>query len=217
MDLKNKIHRQEYLFNCINAQKLLPRILPNVAKQLEINREKKQNMQYFVEHKLLELWDMLDRYCPQSIIELGSGLSTMIFAEYQKKGNFCEIISIDENKDYQDSVRETLLKNDIEFRVYDKIVDNDAMTVRYDYDFKDVEADFVYVDGPANTIENHDYTCSDTFTILENADLDVDTFFVYDFRISTVKKVVENSDRLKFKFGHPISVSGRHHSVGMTV
>ena len=150
--------RRRYDRACIEAQQILPRILPRVAATLVAQRAEGGLSHQFSELKLLELAKTLWRFRPQTILELGGGGTTAVLAEYAAAFPGVRVISVDENLHYLEVSRQRLaseLQERISFVhcVRQEAVDSDGVRTCY-YDdawqklIPEKNIDLVYVDGP---------------------------------------------------------------------
>lgn len=118
--------------------------------------------EYILEHgarvdtmfKNLELMFMLHNTKPKNILELGSGLTTAVFAKYAKATG-AKFTSIEESEAYRQQTERILKKIDLSANIVLVPVIKNDKECYYDGIPED-EYDFVYVDGPnnANDMEN---------------------------------------------------------------
>ena len=164
--------------------------------------------------KLLELWDILNREQPSSIIELGSGCTTLVFAEYcdQRGINF---VSVDESEEWQSVIRQSIPSRAVEWRVHKPqwVLGRSAVCYRN----LDVSQAFVYVDGPSNRVDNGCAICIDVLDGMKRGTIDT---VMFDIRRETVRFMAEETN----KYNWDLSVwsapdipwylsSFRHHTV----
>ncbi len=107
------------------------------------------------QYQVYKLWclkKLLAQYKPKSILELGSGSSTLVFNEYVKE-NDARLLSIDENEKWASNTlgligEDKSTKTDI--LVKEKICLPARMPpeIKYDVDIKE-KFDFVFIDGPS--------------------------------------------------------------------
>lgn len=116
--------------------------------------------------KLTELWQLLIKYRPKSILELGPGWTTFIFDLYCKKYDAI-YYGFEESEEWLEKLHNNFKKIGLSMPSIlkmDKKYPNLFYEVRYDYDWDDIinsSLDFIYIDGPANTIDGKEYICSD--------------------------------------------------------
>lgn len=172
--------------------------------------------------KLLELWDMLCTEMPRSIIELGSGCTTAVFAEYLSRNrpwrgqSTRTVVSVDESPDWQAAVKETIGQTDIEF-VCSEVLWSER-GVRYS-DYECFGRDFIYVDGPSNRRESKGppMPCLDAFRPMEAGGPSIVAF---DIRRETVSYLMQHVNGYRWSLSAwqeadtPWYLSGiRHHTV----
>lgn len=177
--------------------------------------------QSFVPYKLLELWNILHVIKPRCIVEHGSGCSTAVFAEYcrQSEGRV-HFTTMDESHSWQSLVRLYLGEagNEINWCVRAAIRDGD--TFRY-FGAAPSACDFLYVDGPANTIDDHqEGACLDCISYAGN-NQELRTI-VFDIRRASVAAFKRNYVSEEFTFDNsawaesdvPFYLSAvRHHTI----
>ena len=111
---------------------------------MELNEEIKTNDWSITTSQIKEVIDLLNTHKPKSIIELGSGVSSEIFKEYQKESD-CNFLSIDHDPKYANvcatilPLKETLIGREIVsyYGAIDELIKK-----------KGKKYDFVFVDGP---------------------------------------------------------------------
>jgi len=88
----------------LRGKQLLPSLLPEVDQYLNIQRNNNGYHHSFSSFKLLELYELLIKYEPKTILELGGGASTAVFVKYakemHKKNVKVNIVSVDESEKY---------------------------------------------------------------------------------------------------------------------
>lgn len=103
-------------------------------------------------YKLWCLQKLLETHKPNSILELGSGSSTFVFASYAKKHN-ASLLSVDENEKWAKNTSALVTKeiaNDLNIIVHEKLClpARTPPEIKYDTVLKD-KFDFVFIDGPS--------------------------------------------------------------------
>ena len=104
------------------------------------------------EYKLWNLDQLLARFQPKSILEFGSGSSTLVFSEYLRR-NEGRLLSIDEEEKWAANTRRLVgIKPDdrIEIKNFKKIYSPDTRPreIKYEVAIKD-DYDFIFIDGPS--------------------------------------------------------------------
>jgi len=109
--------------------------------------------------KLQELKQLLESFKPKNILELGSGKTTIIFAQYCKDNN-ANLLSIDENEEYAEKTRKLLKKSDLNAEIL--VFKRNHYLIRkniyffYDFNLED-KFDFIYVDGSSKILNGVKY------------------------------------------------------------
>lgn len=103
-------------------------------------------------YKLWCLKQLLADYSPKRILELGSGSSTLVFADYVRK-NDCTLLSIDEDEKWASNTSRLVGIKDsdnIQIKAAKKVFESDRIPPESKYDIKlEGEFDFVLIDGPS--------------------------------------------------------------------
>lgn len=94
--------------------------------------------------KLAELWELLRAVRPESVIELGTGLTTAVFERYRLEAK-ATVITQDENQQYQETICEQLSIKMT--RVVAKVVEDELSPTCW-YGVFPAAPDLLYVDGP---------------------------------------------------------------------
>jgi len=112
------------------------------------------------EHQAYKLWclfKLLQKHQPNSIIEFGSGSSSLIFSDYVRK-NDCKFLSIDEDEKW--ALNTTKLigikeSDNIEIKQADKVVYPNLSTIEIKYDTPITgNYDLALIDGPSLHVAN---------------------------------------------------------------
>jgi len=144
-----------------------PEIYQSYLRLLDAGVKKKMTKQ---SSRMLDLRMLLLRYRPQHIAELGSGLSTLIFANFCQKQN-ASLDSFEENPDWVRLLELALPPNQKD--KYKPTLVNRVLTAdecHYDQAIPK-GVDFVYVDGPANRKEGGiDRPCTDLIHALRRGE-----------------------------------------------
>lgn len=128
--------------------------------------------QYTQPYKLVSLMHILQAEKPESILELGTGSSSVVFAQYATKFGK-DLTCVDESEDWLENTKHMVRKfasdNGIEFLRVDKMADcsSDPPSFRYASTF-DRFYDLLFIDGPSLEWNGADYkqaVCTDVFQI----------------------------------------------------
>lgn len=142
----------------------------------EINAKCQAASWIFARSKIWEILDICRKENPLTIVELGSGLSTLAFAQYQKESG-AVVISIEESREYLAGTQGIVGQSDVEYILCDR--QQDENNVNYDLSGVGVlqgGIDLCYIDGPSIVPRN---VCIDALTI------DARTF-LFDMRVPSV-------------------------------
>ena len=164
-------------------------------------------------YKLVDLDRLLRKHKPRTILEIGSGATTAVFANYAEETG-ARFISVDESEVWSGHTRSLLdslgLGGIVEFRILPKRIDPGKMEARYEG--LPAEAfDFVLIDGPALEQDGVKYylaVCADIF------DLPRPKVIAVDMRRPTVDAIWR---RLGDKYRSKLSdILGRESYVGLS-
>ena len=140
-------------------------------------------------YKLVSLSRRLDALEPKSVLELGSGSSTVILGQWAKKTG-AKVISVDENDSWLENTRSMLnyfkVQEHVELIKSAKELDPTKLEARYEVG--DLAAELVLIDGPALELDGKEYkksVCTDIFTI------DRPKYILVDMRLPTVAAIQE--------------------------
>ena len=170
-----------YRAKCLGAMGALPKVLPSVWEYCQKHRAAGRMWQDFYPLKLLELWDILQTEKPSTILELGSGCTTAVFAEYCNRQyneettwfpRGCNFWTVDENAKFQTEVlrdinslfvRSAVLPTE-ELRIANS-PENDCVFYKglSGLSFWGSGGGFLYVDGPANS----EVPCADASHLMQ--------------------------------------------------
>ncbi len=166
-----------YATHCTKADTYLPRYLPRVEAFFQKQVQGGGLHHQFSRLKLLELAFLLERHEPRTILELGGGSTSSVFAEYVAKAPFAvRYISVDESEHYQNLTKEQLddaLRDGVDFRRCDRVVihRDGKQSCHYEtayFEWFKEGLDFLYVDGPSNTCEDKSVMpCIDNILLLK--------------------------------------------------
>jgi len=106
-------------------------------------------------YKLFSLKRLLESLKPESILELGSGSSTVVFSNYVRENNY-SLLSIDEDEHWVNNTKKLInLKHGEKIKVeYSKKVivrDSSRVESKYECEIRD-KYDLVFIDGPSLNI-----------------------------------------------------------------
>lgn len=129
---------------------------------MELNEEIKTNDWSITDSQIKEVIDLLNTHKPKSIIELGSGVSSEIFKEYQKESD-CNFLSIDHDPKYAKDCATILPLNDglvgtelvCYYEGFDELVKK-----------KGDKYDFVFIDGPYSYLPFRRYSRIEIFDLI---------------------------------------------------
>lgn len=143
-------------------------------------------------YKLVSLTRLLENLCPKSILELGSGSSSVIFARYQKINHGVRFVSIDESDDWLEKTEKMVQKftpgSQVEFLCRPKIIDPSAPQAYYDC-LPAEKFELVFVDGPALSLNGIEYRHIPCVDVLRMAPTNLPLYIVVDIRRPTVKAI----------------------------
>ena len=154
-------------------------------------------------YKLWNLNQLLARFRPGSILEFGSGSSTLVFSEYVRR-SAGRLLSIDEEEKWAANTRRLVgitPDDQIEIRTFQKLhnSDTDPREIKYDVSIED-EYDFVFIDGPSLTVDGAKWKDAVNSNILDLSN--EPTVIVVDGRKATALFLAE-----RFSDNYQISLS----------
>lgn len=109
---------------------------------------------------LIKLIELILKRRPATVLELGSGVSTVVVGLTLKQNNYGELISIDHDQNYYEISRENILFNEIEnyVRLYHCPIKHDVNGIKW-YDLEKVsfgnKVDLLIVDGPPGKLQRN--------------------------------------------------------------
>lgn len=200
---------------CLDAEKALPTVLPRVWEYCERHRAAGRSWHFCYAYKLLELWHLLNAIQPKRILELGTGCTTAVFAEYSTESGAI-VVTVDENDKWQQAICDDLGSKCVKFlKRQAKWIGSSA--VCYDPMPPINACDFLYVDGPANRKGDHEAICLDASPATACDDIQT---IVFDIRRKTVEYTMHFKPPYDWQLsswqeaGLPWYLSGfRHHTV----
>ncbi len=147
-------------------------------------------------YKLFKLKQLLKEEKPKSILELGTGLSTIIFAEYVRNNQIAHLTSVDESSNWLKNSQELagIDSSDDRFCMIqaNRLIINDSALkqIKYDATFEK-DFDCVFIDGPNSEIDgvkNKDAVNTNIFDIIERK---LPRLIIVDIRRSTVEEIIK--------------------------
>lgn len=151
-------------------------------------------------YKLVSLNRLLQSRKPASILELGSGSSTVVCARYASQNN-ANFVTIEESKEWLDNTLSMLnsfgVADAVTPYVRNKHIDVVARTASY-IDRPTVAADFVLIDGPALELGGEKYidaACVDIFDMLPGPKT-----IIVDVRKPTVERMVKEVSSSSYRY-----------------
>ena len=163
-------------------------------------------------YKIVHLGRLLNQHQPMSILEIGSGGTTPVFAKYAKETG-ARVVSVDESQYWAGLTAKMVGKlgyaDVVDFVICPKRIDADKMEARYEGMPSQI-FDFVLIDGPALEQDGVSYktaVCADIF------DLSPPKVIAVDMRQPTVSAI---RHRLAATYEPKISdILGRKSYVGL--
>lgn len=144
-------------------------------------------------YKLVSLNRLLEAKKPKSILELGSGSSTVVFGRYAARNN-AKVVTIDESREWLDNTISMLklfgVSDAVTSHVCEKRIDTQKNTATY-IDRPSFDAELLLIDGPALEVSGQKYTdavCTDIFDIVPTPKT-----VLIDIRRPTVERMQKDS------------------------
>ena len=146
--------------------------------------EYKKQMQAY---KLASLERLLEEHKPKSILELGSGSSTVVFAEYARK-NGARLLSIEENEGWAEKFKKNVGGDDkIQIRICNRVTLKDRTPPEIRYDLPaDEHFDCIFIDGPPLELDGVKRKDSVNSNVFDFKDAPL---IIVDGRYSTAKEI----------------------------
>ncbi len=150
----------------------------------------------FQGYKMFSLSRLLEEEKPLAVLELGTGTTTAVFADYIRKREGTKLVSIDESEFWLEKSKElagiTEKNTRMELIHAKKIfIDNVfPKEVKYDIQF-DKSFDFVFIDGPSLRVDGMKHKDAINSNIFDIASSQLPRVIVVDIRKSTVDAIVE--------------------------
>lgn len=128
--------------------------------------------------KLLEIKDICNKYEVSTVLELGTGSSSVVF---ENQNLSC--LHIEENQEWWDLVAKMINKEKIEYLICNKV--SEGKNQFYDFEINKVY-DLVYVDGPS--LASKSSICFDIFRVKKE---NLPKLIVVDMRLKTVNSIIQ--------------------------
>lgn len=151
-------------------------------------------------YKLSSLKRLLEERRPKSILELGTGASTLVFMQYLQENKDARITCIDESEKWLANTKKLAEEAGMDcsgatFIRTDRVVvaNPKPASVGYNYDFSTSKFDFVFVDGPS--WHEKPYYNPDILLICRTT---LPRTIVIDKRVETVRKLDEFIDHSQY-------------------
>jgi SAM-dependent methyltransferase len=152
----------------------------------------------FQAYKLYQLSNLLKQEKPKSILELGSGTSTVIFLDYiREEGGAC-LTSVDESRYWLDNTKklagicedEKAIELIYAARIHN--IQVQPKETRYDYRF-DRSFDFVLIDGPTLMVDGIRDKSTVNTDIFDIAKHELPSVIAVDMRKATVEAIMKRA------------------------
>lgn len=145
-------------------------------------------------YKLVSLNRLLEAEKPRSILELGSGSSTVVFARYATRNN-ASFVTVDESQEWLENTLSMLttfgVRDAVTSYVRKKRIDVSLNTASY-IDLPTTSADFVLIDGPAleeNGTKHIHAVCTDVLEMIPDPKT-----IIIDIRKPTVERLEKETN-----------------------
>jgi predicted O-methyltransferase YrrM len=125
---------------------------------------------HFPDHRYLQLVE-LQHWCrnnqPQTIVELGSGFTTLVLSAYAAEFRGKRLITVEEDEGWLEAVKKDVPEwATVEWFSTPRVVENE--TVRYAELPRPGEIDLLYVDGPNGEYMGKSRACMDAIRLVES-------------------------------------------------
>lgn len=155
----------------------------------------------FQGYKLRQLIHVLEVYRPRSVLELGSGSSTAIFANYIRRTSNGRLVSVDESRQWLNNARNLAEVDAADGRFVwmeakTKICDRLGVpSIEYDVALNE-SFDLVFIDGPSLRIDNAKRKDAMNGNVLDLLEEHPPKVIVVDGRYTTVKALASHTKGL---------------------
>lgn len=192
--------------DCLAAQADLARLMPS----LHAAKQKSEHWRDWYEYKLIEL----DRFCythqPRVILELGSGWTTRILTRYSTEFS-ARLVTVEQSEEWR---KETEARGGgQEWFMSPAVASGDR--IRYANLPQLERIDLLYVDGPASSRGDREYTCEDAVLLAKSTDV---RHVLFDIRSESAQLFLnECGDRYHYEAGgtmpwtQPVYLRPRRH------
>ena len=136
----------------------------------DLLQRKPELKRHFPDHRYLQVLE-LQQWCrnnqPNTIVELGSGFTTLVMAAYAAEFRGKRLITVEEDDGWRDAVKKDLPDwANVEWFSSPRVVENE--TVRYAELPRPDEIDLLYVDGPNGEYLGKSRVCMDAIRLIES-------------------------------------------------
>lgn len=148
----------------------------------------------FQHYKLFSLAQILKKEKPQAILELGTGLSTIVFSEYVRDNYDISLTCVDESKHWLENSQKLAEIDDTDSRFSIvcaeklSLIGSEFKEVKYQVDF-DKDFDCVFIDGPSLNIDGVKYKDAVNTNIFDIAKRKLPRLIIVDIRRATVEEI----------------------------
>lgn len=145
----------------------------------------------------LILYEYVRQRRPATVVEFGTGTTTMIMAHAMQEVGFGRIVTIDHIAKFSDETREAMpadLRPRVEFVLtwVEAEMAEGVTTLRY-HDAPNVAPDMVFVDGPPTLFGKQHFPSSDALHLVKTATVPAD--IIIDRRLATARYLSEHLGR----------------------
>lgn len=149
----------------------------------------------FQSYKLFSLSELLAKEKPLSILELGTGSTTAVFAEYIRKGDNTHLTCVDESEHWLEKNKELAgvvgLESRVEFLYAPKVFSDYLTPKEINYNIKCSKLyDFVFIDGPSLKVNGSKIKDAVNGNIFDIVDYGRPRIIVVDIRKATVLEII---------------------------
>lgn len=145
-------------------------------------------------YKLFQLRELLKVERPESILELGTGTTTIVFAEYVRNNQMARLTCVDESKHWLANSCQLAEIDDSNSRfcmiAADKLFIGDSKPEQIKYDVNlGGEFDFIFIDGPSLDVDGVKHKKAVNSNIFDIAQRKLPQIIVVDIRKATVEEL----------------------------
>ena len=198
----HKIVNLEHRLETIKAKSFTKSETPELIGAYQIFNKASQSGAPRQPHKGWDLWRLLEKYKPKSIVELGSGTTSAAFALWAKRNNakyICYEHHAEWAKVTEDCLREAgLVEGESPVHVVESRLNDDSKSIGFVESLPD-DVDFIYVDGPPCSMNGSGkLPNNDVNRLLQNGGKP--TTIVIDGRVDTVDYIRSHEFGKNYKF-----------------